>query len=40
MIPAYAIKLDLRPRLINIGAQKIDGSILETYGIDSACFLL
>ena len=38
MIPAYAKKLGLRTRKTNIGAQKIDGSSLETYGMIIATF--
>lgn len=33
MIPAFAAKLGLSPKLTNIGAQKIDESLLETYGM-------
>ena len=33
MHPAYATKLGLRARKINIGAQKIDGSHLDTFGM-------
>lgn len=36
---AYATKLSMRPRLINIGAQKIDGSVLEIHNITSTSFL-
>lgn len=40
MTAAYAAKLSLRPRPTNVSAQKIDGSVLETYSITSASFLL
>ena len=33
MIPAYAKKLGFQLQKTNIGAQKIDGSTLKTYGI-------
>lgn len=33
MIPAFAAKLGLKPRLTNIGAQKIDELPLGTYGM-------
>ena len=33
MNPAYAKRLDLKTRKTNIGAQKIDGSALETFKI-------
>ena len=33
MYPAYATKLGLRTRKIDIGAQKIDGSHLDTFGM-------
>lgn len=33
MTPAYAKKLGFWMRKTNVGAQKIDGSILETYGM-------
>ena len=33
MNSAYAEKLDLRMRKINVGAQKIDGSSLNTFGM-------
>ena len=38
MAPAYAKKLGLRVRKTDVGAQKIDGSIMETYGIVIAGF--
>ena len=38
MAPAYAKKLGLRVRKTDVGAQKIDGSILETYGMVIAGF--
>lgn len=40
MIPAYMTNLELKVRLINIRAQKIDSSILETFGIVLAIFLV
>ena len=33
MSPAYVKKLGLKTRKTNIGAQKIDGSALETFGM-------
>ena len=33
MTPAYASKLGLRVRQTDVGAQKIDGSTLETFGM-------
>ncbi len=36
MTPAFVAKLGLRPRPINVRAQKIDGSPLETHGMVSA----
>ena len=38
MNPDYARKLGLKIRKTNIGAQKIDGSVLETFGIVIADF--
>ena len=38
MTPAYASRLSLQVHRTNIGAQKIDGSILETFGIILANF--
>ena len=38
MAPAYASKLGLRVCRTNVGAQKIDGSALETFGIVLASF--
>ena len=38
MTPAYAKKLGLRTQKTNIGAQKIDGSSLETHGMVIATF--
>ena len=38
MIPAYAKRLDLKTWKINIGAQKIDGSALKTFGMMIADF--
>ncbi len=40
MTPAYAKKLGLTTRKTSIGAQKIDGSPLETYGMVLASFSL
>ncbi len=40
MTPAYASELGLTTRKTSVGAQKIDGSLLENYGIVSASFLL
>ena len=33
MRPAYASKLGLQARYTNVGAQKIDGSTLQTFGM-------
>ena len=38
MSPAYAKRLGLKTRKTNVGAQKIDGSALETFGIVIADF--
>ncbi len=38
MTLAFAIKLRLKFRLTNISIQKIDGTILEIYGLISALF--
>ena len=38
MTPAYAKKLGLRTRKTDIGAQKIDGSLLKTYEMVIAAF--
>ncbi len=38
MTPAFAAKLELRPRPTNVRVQKIDGSPLETHGMASARF--
>ena len=38
MNPAFARKLGLHIQKTNVGAQKIDGSILETFGIVIADF--
>ena len=38
MTPAYASKLGLRVRHTNVGAQKIDGSTLQTFGMVLANF--
>lgn len=38
IVLAYAAKLSLKVWLINVGAQKIDGSILETFGMILASF--
>ncbi len=40
MTPAYAAELGLTTRKSSVGAQKIDGSSLETYGMASASFSL
>ena len=36
--PRYALKLGLKVRLTDVGAQKIDGSILKTFEIVLASF--
>ena len=38
MTPAYASKLGLRVRHTDVGAQKIDGSTLQTFGMVLANF--
>ena len=38
MSPAYAKRLGLKTRKTNVGAQKIDGSALETFGMVIANF--
>ena len=38
MTPTYASKLGLRVRRTNVGAQKIDRSTLETFGMVLASF--
>ncbi len=38
MTPAYAAELGFTARKTSVGAQKIDGSPLETYGMASARF--
>ena len=38
MSPAYAERLGLKTRKTNVGAQKIDGSVLETFGMVIADF--
>ena len=38
MTPAYAKKLGFRTQRTDVGAQKIDGSLLETYGMVIAAF--
>ena len=38
MTPAYAAHLGLKVRVTNVGAQKIDGSLLATYGMVIAVF--
>ena len=38
MSPAYASKLGLKVHHTDVGAQKIDGSTLETFGIVLASF--
>ncbi len=40
MTPAYAAELGLTTRKSSVGAQKIDGSSLETYGMVTASFSL
>lgn len=40
MTPAYTKRLGLTPQKTSIGAQKIDGSLLATYGLASTLFLL
>ena len=40
MSPAYAFQLGLRIWKTNVGAQKIDGTTLETYGIVISTFFL
>lgn len=38
--PVYRIKLGLKSRHINVDVKKIDGSVLKTHDMASACFLL
>ena len=38
MTPAYALRLGLQARHTNVGAQKIDGSTLQTFGMVLADF--
>ena len=38
MTPGYALKLGLKVRPTDVGAQKIDGSTLETFGMVLASF--
>ena len=38
MTPAYAAHLGLKVRMTDIGAQKIDGSLLATYDMVIAAF--
>ena len=38
MSPAYAKRLGLKIRKINVGVQKIDGSALENFGMVIANF--
>ena len=38
MTPAYTSKLGLRVRYTDVGAQKIDGSTLQTFGMALANF--
>ena len=38
MTPAYVAHLGLKVRMINVSAQKIDGSSLATYGMVIAAF--
>ena len=40
MNPAFASQLGLRIRKTNVGAQKIDGTTLETYGMVVSTFSL
>ncbi len=40
MTPAYTVELGLTAWKTSVGAQKIDGLPLETYGMASASFLL
>ncbi len=40
MTPAYAAELGFTTRKTSVGAQKIDSSPLETYGMASASFSL
>ena len=40
MNPAYAKKLGILVRKIDVGAQKIDGSYLDTFSMATAGFLL
>ncbi len=40
MIPAYSAELDFITQKTNIGAEKIDGLSLQTYGMASASFSL
>lgn len=40
MTLAYIVKLDFTTRKTNVRAPKIDGVILETYGMVSTSFLL
>ena len=40
MTPAFAAKLGLSTQPTNVGAQKIDGSTLKTYGMTIAGFLI
>ena len=40
MTPAYVTKLSLNTQETSVGAEKIDGSPLKTYGMVSATFLL
>ena len=38
MTPGYVLKLGLKVRPTDVGAQKIDGSTLETFGMVLASF--
>ena len=38
MTPAFAAKLGLSTQPINVGAQKIDGSVIKTYDMTTAGF--
>ena len=38
MIPAYAVYLGFKVKMTNVGVQKIDGSLLTTYGMVIGAF--
>ena len=38
MTPTYVAHLDLKVKITNVGVQKIDGSLLATYGMVIALF--